>query len=186
LTEDETREPVDASSVATRSWPQQHARVVAVGITGVLALIAVYVVTRHGSDDETAAAPPATVTTTAPSSSSPASATTAAAGGPSIPKGDYGAFCAEVRAEVGPPGQAMSPTKLRSTMDELRFDRLIAAAPDWLEEPLRTIESNRDNLVALLGQVRSYDDIELADLPQGLPEAMTQVLPVLAVTCAPS
>jgi hypothetical protein len=154
--------------------------VIGIAITGLLGLVALFVLTRSGSGGDGAAPP-----TTAPRSTSTTVVTTEGTG-PSIPKGDYGPFCAEVKAEAGPDATALTPGKLRETFAKLQFDRLIAVAPDGLRPSLQTLKATRADFLVLLESVKSYSDIQPADLPQGAAEAMVQVVMAATQKCVPS
>lgn len=90
---------------------------------------------------------------------------------PTVPDGDYGSLCSEIKRQlVGLEGGGVeAQLKALTTLD---FDRLIAAAPEGFKPTLTTLRDSREEVAAALEQVKSIDELEAADLPEGFLPAL--------------
>ena len=170
--------PVRPRQSLASSWSSPL--VVVVAVIGLIAVVGLIVVTRQSS---TSGRPSAAVTTTS-TDASPAPVVTGAHPTGTVPVGDYGPFCAEIRKESGPNASAVTPANLGSVMARLDFDKLLAVAPDGLKPPMKVLRDTKAGVVALLGQVKSYSDIQPADLPAGFATALVTVETAASQKCA--
>ena len=143
---------------------------------GVLVTIAVLFATlaSGGPEDPTGSAdvstPAASLTT---STTSPLQAVASDLG--NLPDGDYAEFCQVLDAAVGPAGGDLTPERFTEVITRVDFAALVESAPEGIRPQVELLRDSRDTLVALMGTVESFDDLTLADFPEGVPLAIVTI-----------
>jgi hypothetical protein len=171
------RGPRPAPSAPSGRSRQQLAVLAAIAL-GTLVVVAVLASTLLAGDGEDAV-----VTTTL--SPQPTVPLDDLLGDEPIPSGDYGAFCAKA-AEAAQAGGDFDDDPLaamRTTLRSYDIDELIAAAPEGLRPALTTIRDQREEVLLVLEQVDSTNELSVADLPSGFLDAFGLVTRAAGANC---
>ncbi|HWJ97136.1 MAG TPA: hypothetical protein VNQ33_03185 [Acidimicrobiales bacterium] len=136
---------------------------------GVLVIVAVLLTTlaSGGGDGGT------TTTAAPPSNANPVPTGIVVTGTVVTPDGDYTEFCKrltnQASAVTATPGTPEQLSQLAKTID---FASLEEVAPDGLLPSLRTLASQRDEVVALFDQLDDFSEVTNADFPAGFLDAV--------------
>lgn len=101
-----------------------------------------------------------------------------------IPKGDYTAYCKELIAEAPPITGELDPATMATIVEAMDFEKLITLAPEGLRPDLQVLLDSKDDVVTVMGQVESLDDVAEADFPEGFLDAAIQVSRVSTEKCS--
>lgn len=128
-----------------------------------------------GSEDAatTTTAPP----TTAPPTTAPTTTTIA------LPDGDYTALCAQLKGLVDSYGSSIDPEKFEQLFAALDFDALIAASPDGTRVYVETLRDQRQQVLDVLAEADSPEDLPASTLPPSFFDAIQQLQAVAVQKC---